>query len=45
MILKDMPRITAAVTLSQNNVTQICTQHTQNQLILGNTDCSTRRDK
>ena len=29
MILKDMPRITAAVTLVQNNVTQIYTQHTQ----------------
>lgn len=36
MILKDMPRITEAVTLVHNNVTQIYTQHTQNQVILFN---------
>lgn len=36
MILKDMPRKIAALTLVQDNVTQIYTQHTQSQVILGN---------
>lgn len=45
MILKDMPRITAALTLVQNNVTEIYTQHTQSQVILGNTDHSRYKNK
>ena len=45
MILKDMPRITAALTLVQNNVTQIYTQHTQSQVILANIDHSRYKNK